>query len=182
MRKAVKILLVLLALAGCFLLGWRVMPKVWPTIKTNVVYRVLPALEPTPAPTQEPYQPNSNAALTDEIAASDSVIYYFYKPQCPYCRAIEPLMGGLPDTITLPDGTASNVKLIAVDKLSEEGAALIEAYYEANNIPDEKRYVPAVVIGDKYFMPGQEITDGLLKALTAGEGVATKLLDGAERK
>ena len=45
MKKALKVVALLLALAVCFLLGWRVMPRVWPTIKTQVVYRVLPQLQ-----------------------------------------------------------------------------------------------------------------------------------------
>ena len=46
MKKVLKVLALLLAMAVCFLLGWRVMPRVWPAIKTQVVYRVLPQLQP----------------------------------------------------------------------------------------------------------------------------------------
>lgn len=181
MRKFLKVLAVLLAMAVCFLAGWRLMPRIWPAIKTGVVYPVFPALEPAPAPTAQPYAPKSNASLSDEIGETDSLVYYFYKPYCPYCREIEPLMAGLPQTVTLPDGAQSAVKLVAVDKLDEEQAQLIASYYETYKVPEERRYVPAVVIGNRHLMPGSEIIDQLLDALTAGEGLRTPLLDGSAR-
>lgn len=41
--------------------------------------------------------------------------------------------------------------------------------------------MPAIVIGDKYLFTYEEITSELMKALVAGEGVKTPLLDGNER-
>lgn len=181
MKKFWKIMILLLALILCFVLGWRVMPKIWPGIKESIVYPIFPALQPTPAPTQEPYSPKSNAQVGDPIAEEDSVIYYFYKCYCPYCREIDPLMGALPDEITLSDGAVSKVKLIAIDKSEDAGLALIQSYYETYNVPEEKQYVPAVVIGDEHLMPGSEIIDRLLNALCSGEGTKTLLIDGAER-
>ena len=183
MKKCLKVVALLLALAGCFLLGWRVMPRVWPAIKTHVVYPVLPQLrpEPTPVVTPAPYVPHSNAAWGDAIALQDSLVYYFYKEYCPYCAQLEPLIAGLPEQIPLPDGAVSRVKLVCLNKNDEAMGQVIADYYVNNAIPEERQYVPAVVVGERYLMPGSEIIDQLLEALLAGEGLQTPLLDGSQR-
>ena len=75
----------LFAMGLSFLLGWRVMPKIWPDIKEHLVYALLPDLRPVPEPEDavtayepEPYVPEVSAVLGDAVAANDSVIYYFY--------------------------------------------------------------------------------------------------------
>lgn len=183
MKKVVKAFALLLVMGACFLLGWRVMPKVWPTLKTQVVYRVLPQLQPAPTPvvTPTPYQPVSNAAFGDPIAAQDSLVYYFYKEYCPYCAQLEPLMAALPERSTLPDGSISPVKLVCLNKNDEAMGQVVADFYADFAIPEERQYVPAVVIGGRYLMPGSEIIDQLLEALLAGEGLATPLLNGAQR-
>jgi len=181
MKKVLKVFCLLLALGLSFLAGWRVMPKIWPTIKTQVVYRLLPDLQPTPAPTREPYVPKSDAALGDEVLAGDSLIYYFYRDYCSYCSQMEPLAAGLPEKITLPDGTQSRVRLVCLDKSDEVAGQIIADYYAANELPEERQYVPAMVIGDRYMSPGNEIIDGLMDALMAGEGLNTPVLGGGER-
>lgn len=181
MKKGLKILCLIVALIAVFLLGWRVMPDIWPGIKEAVVYPVMPQLKPTPAPTQEPYQPKSSGAFGDPIAATDSLIYYFYKDYCPWCRQLEPLTAGLPETVTLPDGTQSTVKLVCLNKVEEPMLQVITAYYEQYEVPEEKQYVPAIVIGSRYLFAGDEIIDQLMDALTAGEGLTTPLLDGGQR-
>ena len=181
MKKGLKILCAILALGIVFLLGWRGMPRVWPAIKENIVYPVLPQLQPTPEPTPEPYIPRSNAAFNDPISASDSVIYYFYKDYCPWCRQLEPLTAGLPDHITLPDGTESAVKFICLNKVEEEPLQIITDYYESHDVPEERRYVPAIVIGERYLFANEEIIGQLMEALIAGEGLNTPLLNAAVR-
>ena len=181
MKKGVKILCAVLALAAAFALGWRVMPLVWPGIKEAVVYPVFPQARPDPEPTQEPYAPAGGTAFGEPVAESDSLIYYFYKDYCPWCRQLEPLTAGLPDRITLPDGTASEVKLVCLNKVEDRYLRIITDYYAAHGVPEDRQYVPAVVIGDRYLFAGEEIIGGLLEALAAGEGRDTPLLDGNRR-
>ena len=182
MKKFLRAVALLAAMGLCFLAGWRVMPRVWPAIKKAVVYPLFPALEPAPAPTPVPYVPESSAALSDPVGPTDSLIYYFYKDYCPYCAALEPLTAALPAQITLPDGTTSRVMLVCLNKNEEQASALIEAYYQDFAIPEDRQYVPAMVIGDRYMMPGIEIMDQLLDALISGEGLHTPLLGGAQRQ
>ena len=182
MKKGIKILCCFLVLAIVFLIGWRVMPQIWPGIKKAVVYPVFPQLEPTPAPTAEPYHPQSDSSIGDPINKTDSLIYYFYKDYCHWCRMLEPLTAGLPKEIFLEDGTKSTVKLICLNKVEEDKLQIITEYYETHEIPEEERYVPAMVIGDQYLFGNESIVQGLLNALTAGEGLKTGLLDGTERQ
>ncbi len=181
MKKGIKILCLALALTAAFLLGWRVMPKVWPGIREAVVYPVFPQLKPAPAPTQEPYQPKSSAAWGDPVAESDSLIYYYYKDYCPWCRQLEPLTAGLPGQIILPDGRKSDVKLVCLNKVEEPMLQVITEYYEKYDVPEEEQYVPAMVIGERYLFAGEEIISQLMEALIAGEGPQTPLLDGGQR-
>lgn len=183
MKKAGKILGLILVLMLAFLTGWRVMPRIWPKIKTNVVYPLLPQLKPEESPviTPEPYLPHSDSTFGDAVYSDDSVIYYFYKDYCPYCRELEPLTAGLPSEIILSDGTVSKVKFFCLNKVEEKYAEIISDYYQEYDIPEEKQYVPAIVIGDHYLYLGSEIIDQLMDLLVSGEGLKTPLLDGTER-
>lgn len=181
MKKGIKILCLLLALGVTFIVGWRVMPRVWPGIKEAVVYPVFPQMKPEPAPTQEPYVPHSSGNLGEPVSATDSVIYYFYKDYCPWCRQLEPLTAGLPEQVILPDGTQSKVRLICLNKVEEPMLQIITEYYNANDVPEERQLVPSIVIGDRYLRGQDEIVGQLMNALMDGEGLNTSLLDGGQR-
>ena len=176
MKKGLKVFCLILALVLVFILGWRVMPKVWPGIKEAVIYPVLPQLKPTPAPTAEPYIPESKTAFGDPLKETDSVIYYFYKDYCPWCKQLEPLTAGLPEQITLPGGTKSDVKLVCLNKVEDKYLEIITRYYDTHEIPEEKRYVPAMVIGDHYLFLAEEIVPQLMSLLMEGEGLKTERL------
>ncbi len=182
MKKNMKILCLVVTLVAMFMLGWRVMPKVWPKIKEAVVYPVFPNMKPSPAPTQEPYEPKGGYAFGNPITSTDSVINYFYKDYCPWCRQLEPLTSGLPKQIILPDGTRSDVKMVCLNKVEDKYLQIIKEYYEEYSIPEDKQYVPSMVIGDRYLFTGEAITGQLMEALMAGEGLDTPLLDGNERQ
>ncbi|MBQ6173917.1 MAG: hypothetical protein IJK28_04775 [Clostridia bacterium] len=182
-RRRVRILRLALAILFSFIVGWRAMPLIWPTIKETVVYPVFPQLQPTPVPTPKPYVPVSNAKTDFDagISVTDSVIYYFYKDYCPWCSQLTPLTAALPAQINLPNGSRSAVRLVCLNKVEDESLRIITEYYDAHEVPDERRLVPAMVIGDLYLLGGDEIGDQLLEALVAGEGLKTPLLNGTER-
>ncbi len=186
MKKSLKILCLVVAFIAMFVLGWRVMPKIWPGIKEAIVYPIFPQMKPAEKVTtqaqSELYTPKSTAAFGDPIAETDSVIYYFYKDYCPWCKQLEPLTAGLPKQIILPDGTVSNVKFICLNKVEDKSLQIITEYYTAHEIPEDRQYVPAIVIGDQYLFTGEEIIGQLMDALVAGEGLKTELLDGNIRE
>ena len=159
------------------------MPRIWPSIKKNVVCKVIPSFcSINQTETEiELYTPQSDTKYGDKIAEGDSLIYYFYRDSCPYCMGLEPLMAGLPNQITLPDGTISDVKLICLNKAEDEYLRIITNYYDEHNVPEERKMVPSVVIGNQYLFLNDEIVDQLMDFLIMGEGVETEMLDGAER-
>ena len=69
-------------------------------------------------------------------------------------------------------------ELIPIVKISRDGIFQLEKGSEE----EEKQYVPAIVIGERYLFAGDEIIAQLAEALTAGEGLQTPLLNGAERQ
>lgn len=182
MNKKTKIVGVIVAFCVSFLLGWRVMPKIWPTIRLNYINRLFPQLQSSSEPVDQfIYTPKSNSKYGDPISEGDSLVYYFYKDNCSYCVALSPLISGLPDQITLPDGSPSKIKLLCLNKNEENYKKIITDYYERHNIPEDQRYVPAIVIGDKYLYLEESIEDQLMNLLIAGEGLQTEMLDGAQR-
>ena len=181
MKPGIRRLCAVCALAASFLLGWRVMPRLWPGLRDRVLAPVFPQLKPASTAAPVPYAPAAHVDPAEEIAAEDSVIYYFYKDYCPFCAALEPLTAGLPEHVLLPDGTQSRVRLIPLNKVEEDKAAIIAAYYEEHGVPEDRRLVPAMVIGDRYLYLGEEIIGSLTDALLAGEGLNTPMLDRAAR-
>lgn len=159
------------------------MPKIWPTIRLNYINRFIPRMQSSSEPEENTiiYTPKSHSQYGDPISSSDSLVYYFYKDSCVYCLELEPLISGLPDQITLPDGSISNIKLLCLNKAKEKYSKIIEDYYEEHNIPDDQRYVPAIVIGNRYLFLKESIEDQLMNSLVAGEGLQTEMLEGAQR-
>ena len=177
-----KIVGVTVALCVSFLVGWRVMPKIWPTIRLNYINRLFPQLQSSSEPIDRPiYTPKSSSKYGDSISKSDSLVYYFYKDNCSYCVALSPLISGLPDQIALPDGSTSKIKLLCLNKNEEKYKKIITDYYEEHSISEDQRYVPAIVIGDKYLYLEESIEDQLMNSLVAGEGLQTEMLEGAKR-
>ena len=183
MNKKIKISGVIIAICVSFLVGWRIMPKIWPTIRLNYINRLVPQSNSSSESEEKPilYTPKSNSQYGDPISTKDSLVYYFYKDYCPYCAELEPLISGLPDQIILPDGSTSKIKLVCLNKVEEKYEKIITDFYEEHNIPEDERYVPAVVVGNKYLYLKESIEDQLMNSLVAGEGLQTEMLEEAQR-
>lgn len=120
--------------------------------------------------------------MPGDVEAGDSVLIYFYKTTCPYCLEIKALIHGLPETITLSDGTQSTVRLLALNKDISGEMEIAKAYYDLLQIPEDRQYVPMVVGGGRDLFLYDEIVPGLIPLLLAGEGLETSLAPyGADR-
>ena len=181
--KNIKVFGIIVALCISFLVGWRVMPRIWPTIRINYINKIIPQFQDSDDSEEKPilYTPKSNSKYGDSISTNDSLIYYFYKDYCPYCAELEPLISGLPDQVTLPDGSTSQIRLLCLNKVEENYEKIITDFYEEHNIPEDQRYVPAIVIGNKYLYLKDAIEDQLMNSVVAGEGLQTEMLEGAQR-
>lgn len=148
------------------LFGWRMMPRIWQWTKGLFV-------APVSVP-KEPYIPAATASLQETFSQDDSVVYYFYKDNCPYCKEIDGLFTGLPAEILLQNGQTSRVRLVCVNK--NEQLDMCNAYYEKAGIPENRRFVPAVSVGSQYLFTPSEILEGLYAALLQGEGLNTPMM------
>ena len=108
------------------------------------------------------------------LLVTDSVIVYFYTPWCPFCYEIAPILDNLPDYVII-NGQKSNVRLVSFNRDIPEHREIIGAYHEKLNIPEERRFVPLVLIGDRDLFLYAEVSHQLLAALEAGEGLTTPL-------
>ncbi len=115
----------------------------------------------------------------NDILPSDSLIVYFYKDYCPYCKELTPLFDSLPETITLKDGTTSRVRFVSLEKQLPREMAVVQRYYDKLFVHPDRQYVPMVVIGKKALFLKDEIEKGLMDALLNEEGLLTdrSLLD-----
>ncbi len=182
MKRFLKILLILLLCGVFFLLGWRVMPRVWPSIKQNVYYRIFPTPVPQTTPVPDyAYFPEGTAAFDDPIGPTDSLIYYFYREACGHCVSMKPFIEGIPDEITLPDGTVSAVKFIPINSRDEQLRPTVLKTYADFGVPEDEVQVPAMIIGDRCIMMPTDIWRYFYEALLSGEGLGTPLLNGGTR-
>ncbi len=179
MKRFLKVCLVLCLCGACFLLGWRVMPKAWPTIKQHTWYRVFPTPAPTPLPSYA-YTPEG-AAFTAPVAPTDSLVYYFYRPDCGSCISMQYLIEGLPEQVILPDGTVSTVKLVPIYSRDEELRPVVMRAYADYGVSEDEQSVPAFLIGDRCLMRTADIYQYFYEALLNGEGLTTPLLNGNTR-
>jgi len=108
------------------------------------------------------------------ISVTDSVVVYFYTPWCPFCYQIAPIMDNLPEYVII-NGQRSNVRLISYNRDIPEHHDIIWDYHEMLNIPEARRFVPLVLIGDRNLFLYNEVSTYLLPALEAGEGLTTPL-------
>ncbi|NLX83019.1 MAG: hypothetical protein GXZ04_04295 [Clostridiales bacterium] len=120
---------------------------------------------------QEFIAPRSDP-LTD-IQPSDSLILYFFKDFCPYCKDLEVLFDALPDFVYLADGTKSRVRFVSLEKQIPAHMKVVQRYYDKLFVHPDRQFVPMVVIGDKALFLQAEIVPGLFPALISGEGLKT---------
>ncbi len=124
----------------------------------RAVQRLLPAALPAllalvllagPGPAQ--------AAAGDGIARA----VFFYTPACPHCHEL--LNGRLP-AIVAQHG--DRLRLLTVDASTPVGRRLFRAAVEDYSVPDRKRGVPAVVIGDQFLAGVRDISEQLPQLVT----------------
>ncbi len=76
----------------------------------------------------------------------------FYSPTCPHCHQIM--------TVDLPpllDTYGEQLAILAVNVLEPAGQRLYTAYLEQYQIPEQRRGVPALVVGDRVLVGSVEI-------------------------
>lgn len=133
---------------------------------------------PTPGDA-ETYHPKSNTSVDENAEESDSLVYYFYRPTCKYCsERADMILAGLPERITLGDGSESTIRIVALNKSDPKDGEIIQSYYEREGIPKDRQLVPTLIIGDYYLCGSGEIKNDFLRLLLHGDGKQTPYIDG----
>lgn len=132
--------------------------------------------EPTAEPEKDFYRNDDLAGLKE----SDSKIVYVYKPNCEFCAKIKPLLEGLPEHVVLQDGTVSQIVFVSLDKDDYDQYQAVKQYYDDLQIPEDHRYSPLLIVGEKFYMGYDEIVPNLMNALIAGDGLQTDLTPALE--
>lgn len=122
-----------------------------------------------------------SSALPADFTAnesSDSVIYYLYSPSCAGCAEVEPLLDGLPASVTVRRGDyefTSQIKLLRVDiyEHPDIAAALFKRYM----VPEKAQTTPIVFLRDKYYGGADSINRMLMYAIENAQAVGTPLLE-----
>ncbi len=109
----------------------------------------------------------------EDIGPQDSLIVYFYKDYCPYCKELEDFFAALPEAVTLADGTVSRVRFISLEKQIPAQMKVVQRFYDTLFVHPDRQYVPMIIIGRRALFLKDEIESDLLPALMAGEGLDT---------
>ena len=102
--------------------------------------------------------PNGSSGAK-EYAPGCICITFFYSPTCEHCHQVDSMLVGL--AARFPQ-----VTLTRYNAVESSNAELKEAFDILYKVPSEKRaYVPAVYIGDYYFIGEEEASGGLENAV-----------------
>lgn len=151
----------------------------WQALKTELrtAYAGLTGAEAEPDVQPEPTADRSsggeqNAAECRTGAAVRSapggVIWYLCTPNCESCRDAKP-------HVDAAQAQGIHVNTVNCAENAEYAARLFELF----DVPAERRYAPAVLIGQRYLIGREEISAELNSALAAGEALATRIPEEA---
>jgi cytochrome c biogenesis protein CcdA len=98
----------------------------------------------------------------------DSVLVCFVTTACENCEKATVLLRGLPDEITLADGTSSSLDIYYFNVAEEEGLPAARQFFSAFKVPDSKQLVPVVFYAGGYLAGYEEIEKNINEVLISG--------------
>ncbi len=103
----------------------------------------------------------------------------FYSPSCPHCHKV--LQEGLPPLV---EKYGDQLQIMLIDVTTPGGQELYQAAVRSVPIPEDKRGVPALVVGDTLLVGDVEIPEKLpaiIDAGLAGDGIDWPAIPGLDR-
>ena len=103
----------------------------------------------------------------------------FYSPSCPHCHEV--LREGLPPLV---EKYGDQLQIMLIDVTTPGGQELYQAAVRVIPIPEERRGVPALVVGDTLLVGSVEIPEQLpaiIDAGLAGDGIDWPAIPGLDR-
>lgn len=115
-----------------------------------------------------------------ELEEGSSSIVYFYRIVCEECiETKEAVIDRLPETITA-DGVTYPQQVVRINTRSGRNSEVIQAFFEAYNVPEEDQMVPIVFTAEGYLAGYDAISANLLTELEAGAGLGLKYPEETE--
>ncbi len=103
----------------------------------------------------------------------------FYSPTCPHCHNV--IQEDLPP---LADQYGDQLQILLIDVTTEGGRELYLSAVNSVPIPEDKRGVPALVVGDKLLIGDQQIPEefpGIIEQGLAAGGIDWPAIPGLDR-
>ncbi len=122
------------------------------------------------------YDPQKEQTLEElldfwPLEEGSASIVYFYRITCEECiETNEKVMDDLPRSVTV-EGEEYPLQVIRINTRSGRNNEVIQAFFEAYDVPEEDQMVPIVFTARGYLAGIDDISNGLIEALEAGDGL-----------
>jgi hypothetical protein len=105
------------------------------------------------------------------VSPGESVLVCFVTTGCENCEKAKAYLGRLPESISLPQGDSSPVRVIYYNVAENEGLAAARQFFEAYQVPDNEQIVPLVFYTEGYLSGYSNIQSGTLGVLATGKAL-----------
>lgn len=118
------------------------------------------------------YASDAEIEVDEEYATTEFV--YFYTQGCVDCEAVSKFMDKMDDVYIVEHNgqqVKSKISILKIDIGPDEGFETLYAFYDYYEVPEDRRFVPSIFIGDTHFMSAEEIERELIDAIESGKGL-----------
>lgn len=108
-----------------------------------------------------------NAAYAQD---EKTCVYFFYGIGCPHCAKVEPLINELAQR---PDVDVKQFEIY----YNRSNVNVLQKYFDAYDVPENERGIPAVFIGNRYLTGDTPILEELEKEIGKNKGAACPAIE-----
>lgn len=109
-------------------------------------------------------------SISSASAQNQTCVYFFYGDGCAHCARVEPIITNL-------ESESLDIHRFEIYN-DRSNLLLLNQYFESYNISDENRGVPAVFIGNNYFVGDKSIIENIELTIKQNEGVKCPKING----
>jgi Cytochrome c biogenesis protein len=121
-----------------------------------------------------------NSSYAAENNGRKITVIYFYYEYCKQCNEAGEILDELKKE--MQDGISMDeLDIRLFDASNDSTYGLLKRYYEEYDVPDKKRSLPIVFIGDTYLHGKSEIKDGLKKLINRVDLPETRVIKQTDR-
>lgn len=116
---------------------------------------------------------SEKATTSDEDFATTEFVY-FYTQGCVDCEAVAKFMDTMEEYYIVDHNgqkVKSKINIVKIDIGPDEGFEALYAFYDYYEVPEDRRFVPSIFIGDTHLMSAEEIKRELIGEIESGMGL-----------